>query len=74
MGVTREQRKVSLNSGDTPERCSSRSEEHPRCNSQLMDRDVMMRDFTSSGAMRLEWTRSLPQLCATPRYRPGIIL
>ena len=42
MVVTREQRKVSLKSGDTPERCSSRSEEHPRCNSRVMDRDVMI--------------------------------
>ena len=30
-------------------------------------------NVTSSGARRLEWTRSWPQLCATPRYRPGII-
>ena len=35
--------------------------------------DVDSDNVTSSGARRLEWTRSRPQLCATPRYRPGII-
>ena len=37
--VIREQRKLSLKSGDTPERCSSRSEEHPRCNSRVIGRE-----------------------------------